>query len=390
MIPFEKAYEVVMGNAVNIKGEYVALLKTEGRFLFENILSDIDIPPFPKSAMDGYACKRTDLDKLLRVIEIIPAGSQPQKIVGQGECSKIMTGARVPDGADCVVMIEDTREENDLIRVTRKSSISNICFQGEDTRRGEVVLQAGARITPAEIAVLASVGCDPVPVARQPMVGVVATGSELVPPFQKPKGVQIRNSNSYQLCAQIERCGCIPLYFGIAEDSSESLHQKVKQALHSSDVVLLSGGVSMGDFDLVPSILKENQVDLKFEKIAIKPGKPTVFGTKGDKFFFGLPGNPVSTFVLFEVLVRPFLHGLMGGKDPHLRVKAKIKETMKRKSNERLEYVPVHLGNDGFIERIDYHGSAHIHAYIKANAIMAFPVGIFEIPGGSEIEVIII
>ncbi|MBN1225544.1 MAG: molybdopterin molybdotransferase MoeA, partial [Deltaproteobacteria bacterium] len=331
MIGFDRAFETVMSFVKRTASEDVPLSKANGRILYKDIFSDMDMPPFDKSAMDGYACKSSDLVKPLRIIETLPAGYKPKKSIGQGECSKIMTGAMVPQGADCVVMVEHTKEEKDFVHIVKQTGISNICYKGEDINQGDKVLHAGAQISPPVIAVLASVGCDPVPVAIRPVVGILATGTELVEPSQSPSAVQIRNSNSYQLCAQIERAGCIPRYFGIAEDTPEHIDQMLKKALAKSDIVLLSGGVSMGDFDFVPGILQKNDVDLKFEKVAIKPGKPTVFGIKDDKYFFGMPGNPVSTFILFELLVRPFLFSLMGGQDNRMRLKVKMKETMKRK-----------------------------------------------------------
>ncbi len=390
MIGFDKAFETVMSFAKRVESENVSLSQANGRILYKDIFSDRDMPPFDKSAMDGYACKSSDLNKPLRNIETIPAGYKPKKSVGQGECSKIMTGAMVPQGADCVVMVEHIKEEKELVHIVKQTGLSNICYKGEDITQGDKVLHAGVQITPAVIAVLASVGCDPVPVAKRPVVGVLATGTELVEPSQSPNAVQIRNSNSYQLCAQIERAGCMARYFGIAEDTPEHIDRMLKKALAGSDIVLLSGGVSMGDFDFVPEVLQRNGVDLKFEKVAIKPGKPTVFGVKGDKYFFGMPGNPVSTFILFELLVRPFLLSLMGGQDCHMRLKAKIKETIKRKKTERLEFIPIELSNDGFVKRLEYHGSAHIHAYVKANGIIAFPIGEKEISAGTEIEVLLI
>lgn len=390
MIRFCRALETVLSSVVRVDAEDVPLNQANGRVLYKDIASDIDMPPFDKSAMDGYACRAADLDRPLKIVETIAAGYRPQKSVGQGECSKIMTGAMVPEGADCVIMVEHTEERDGLVQALKKGGPSNICRQAEDLSRGDMVLVRGTRISPPEIALLASVGCDPVPVARRPVVGILATGSELVEPFQKPDSVQIRNSNSYQLAAQIERAGCLSLYFGIAEDSPESIDRMLKQALAESDVVLLSGGVSMGDFDFVPGILRQNGVDIRFDKVAIKPGKPTVFGTKGDKYFFGLPGNPVSTFVLFEMLVRPFLLRLMGSFDQRVQVPGKLKGSMKRKKTDRMDYIPVYLDADGVVNRIEYHGSAHIHAYVKANGIIALPVGVLEMEAGSEVVVTLI
>ena len=398
MIKFDEALEIVLSSVVRgTGGEKVSLSLANGRILDKDITSDIDIPPFDKSAMDGYACRAADLDTLddtgsppLKLVETIAAGHKPQKAIGRGECSKIMTGAMIPEGADCVVMVEHTQENKGLVRVLKKEGASNISRRAEDLKAGDIVLSRGTRITPAEIAVLASVGCAEVPVARRPVVGVLATGSELVEPSRKPDPVQIRNSNSYQLCAQLERAGCLPRYFGIAEDTPQAIDRMLKDALQESDVVLLSGGVSMGDFDFVPEILRQNCVDLKFEKVAVKPGKPTVFGIRGDTYFFGLPGNPVSTFILFEILVRPLLFKLMGSFDRRIRVKARLKGTVKRKKTERMEIIPVRLNADGLVDRLEYHGSAHINAYVKADGIIALDRGVEEIKAGTEVIVTLI
>ena len=390
MTPFEEAYEIVMHSAQILSRESVPLFQSYDRILSQDIISDTDLPPFDKSAMDGYACRQCDINEPLRIIEIIPAGYKPQKIIRPGECSKIMTGAMVPKVADCVIMVEYTKEEKGLVKILKGSGAKNICYQGEDIRQGDVVLPAGTRVSPAEIAVLASVGCDPVPVVKRPVVGIIATGSELVEPSQKPGIGQIRNSNSYQLFAQLQRLGLKPHYYGIAKDTPECIDQALKRSLLEADIVLFSGGVSMGDFDYVPEILKQNGIEIKFAKVAVKPGKPTVFGMKKEKFFFGLPGNPVSTFVLFEMVVRPFLFKLMGTKDYRRRLVGKLKKTIHRKKTERLEFIPIHLTKEGLVEKIEYHGSAHIHAYTKDNGIISIPKGVKELKENTEIEVIMI
>lgn len=390
MIPFKDAYQTVIDAAVHLGTEYVPLSMACGRVPDRDILSDIDMPSFNKSAMDGYACKIVDLEKPLKVVETIPAGYIPKKAIGDGECAKIMTGAVVPQGADCVVMIEHTRTDEGMVNVLHKTSATNICFKGEDIKRGDKVLQRGTLITPSEIAVLASVGCDPVSVSHKPLVGVIATGSELVEPSQKQEGAQIRNSNAVQLCSQIAQTGGTAIYLGIVKDSPQALDDSIKNGLSQVDVLLLSGGVSAGDFDYVPEILKANGVEAIFQKIAIKPGKPVLFGRKSDKFVFGLPGNPVSTFIVFEVLVKPFLYKLMGMNHDPLRVRASLKQTITRKKAERLEFIPAFINSEGEVSLVSYHGSGHIHAFAGANAVISIPVGKKEIKEGENITVTLI
>ncbi len=390
MISFDEAFRIVLENTGQTAAEDIALGDCLGRVLAADVASDMDMPPHDLSAMDGFACRQADLDAGLTEIETIPAGYMPQKAVAGGRCSRIMTGAVVPKGADIVVMFEHTEARDGLVYVVKKSGRTNIRRKAEDARAGDMVLAAGTVLRPVEIAVLASVGCDPATVYAMPRVGVVATGDELIEPRQKPTAAKIRNSNSYQLCAQIQRAGCIPKYFGIAKDTPEAIDVILAAAIEQCDVVIFSGGVSVGDYDFVPQILSDNGIDIKFAKVKIKPGRPTVFGTKGNKYFFGLPGNPVSTFVLFEVLVRPFLVKLMGADYRPARIRGRLaKDVIKRKA-DRSEFRPVKLEADGAVNFFAYHGSAHIHAYTHANGIVQIPAGVGKLNAGSDVEVTLI
>jgi len=390
MIEFSEAYQIIMDNVRRFPDESISLSSSLGRILAEDVISDVDMPSHDKSAMDGFACRKVDLDKPLKVVEVIPAGSMPRKRVGECECSRIMTGSVVPEGVDIVVMVEHTREDDKYVYIEKKTGKDNIRKKSEDIKIGDKVLSAGKLITPIEIAVLAGAGADPVNVVKKPRVGVVATGSELVEPGLIPDRAQIRNSNSYQLCSQVEKMGCTPIYFGIAKDTPEATEQLLLKAFSEADVILFSGGVSMGDFDYVPDILKKCDADIKFSKVRVKPGKPTVFATRKDKYFFGLPGNPVSTFVLFEVLVKPFLYKLMDSHYNPVSLKLKLKRDLKRKKSDRIEYRPVKILNSGEIDIFEYHGSAHIHAYTQANGLIAVEAGVEKIDAGEKVEVIIL
>lgn len=390
MIPFDKAREIMLAKVRTLAHEQAGLSLAAGRVLAEDVVADRDMPPRDLSAMDGYACRKEDLGGPLEVIETVPAGSSPARTIGTGQCAKIMTGAPVPDGADTVVMVEHTTEQDGVVAVSVPSSRTNIRCRGEEVAKGTIVLTAGTPIGPSQIAVLASVGCDPVPVAARPCVGVVATGNELVEPSRKPEDFRIRNSNSYQLCAQIERAGCIAEYFGIAGDSPEQTREMIVNAMKTSDVVLLSGGVSIGDYDFVPDVLRSLGVDLLFERVAVQPGKPTVFGVTEDRYFLGMPGNPVSTFVIFEMLVRPFLCRMMGYEYEPRRTRASLAETLTRRKTERLSFQPAELSPDGVLAGVPYRGSGHIHAYTNANAIVAFPPGVGELEKGTDVEAILL
>ena len=387
MIELENALHVVLGTAAVLKAENVVLQQSLGRVLAEDVFSDTDMPPFNKSAVDGYACRRADLAGDLEVIETIPAGHNPSKIIATGTCSKIMTGSPVPEGADIVIMVEDTQETGqNRIRFVREKSGSNICLKAEDVKQGQLVLPKGTLIRPQEMAVMASVGCTNPLVSMKPVVGIISTGDELVEPNETPKFSQIRNSNATQLMAQVMRAGATPEYFGIARDSRESTHNLVSLALTKCDVVLLTGGVSMGDFDFVPGVLKDLGIDLLFESVAVQPGRPTIFGTGNGKYLFGLPGNPVSSFVQFELLVKPLLFAIMGHQFKPVMFTLPMAQAYLRRNTKRKSLLPVVI-RENKVYPVEYHGSAHIHSYIFAEGIVAVEIGKMGIETGELVNV---
>jgi molybdopterin molybdotransferase len=274
-----------------------------------------------------------------------------------------------------------------MVRFTDNPTDDNICVRGEDLKGGQIVLHKGDKIGPQQIAVLAAVGCVRPPVFRRPKVGVIATGSELVRPDEKPQGSQIRDSNSWQICAQVERVGGIVNNYGIVPDDEEKTRTAVCKATTENDVVIVCGGVSVGEYDYVPQILKQSNFELLFEKIAVKPGKPTVFGIRNGTYCFGLPGNPASAFVIFEVLVKPFLYKLMGHDYEPRYVHAELTTHIRRKDTQRLEWIPVLTENDGTAKLIEYHGSAHIGAFCGANGLVAIDIGVAEIEKGTVVPV---
>jgi len=388
MIAFEEALNIVLSSAVQLDTETVLLEKSMNRILACDVFSDVDMPPFDKSAVDGYACRIEDISSPLSVIEVIKAGQVPVQTVGSRQCSKIMTGAMTPEGADTVIMIEDTAgTTKGKIQFTGKKTAANICKQAEDIRKGEKVLEKGTRIHPGHIAVLASVGCVMPMVYKQPVVVVLSTGDELVEPAETPKTSQIRNSNAVQLTAQIASINAVPLYSGIVPDNEEQTRKAIEKALSEADVVLLTGGVSKGDFDFVPKILEELNVEILFRSIAVQPGKPTVFGNRDGKYVFGLPGNPVSSFVQFEMLVKPLLFKISGHTYRPLEFKLPLLVDYTRKNYQRRAFVPVtFLQSDGVVP-IEYHGSAHIHAYVAADGVMSVPPGVSQLKKGDLVDV---
>ncbi len=388
MVKFEEALNIVLEAARPLSSEPVGINKSLGRVLLKDIVADHDMPPFNKSAMDGYACRKEDLESQLEVIEIIAAGKTPEKEVGKNQCSKIMTGAVVPNGADCVIMVEHT-QINDLGKVEfiKETTNTNICFKGEDIKAGQVVLEKNTRIGPQHIAVLATVGCVNPEVSRKPKIGIIATGDELVEPAKSPGASSIRNSNSYQLFSQVLAANSQPTYYGIAKDTDEDIDEKLKLAISENDVVLLSGGVSMGDYDLVPGIIKKNGIDVKFDSIAMKPGKPTHFGLSDEVYCFGLPGNPVSTYIQFEILVKPFLYKLMGHDYQPVTSMSILGKKIMVKRNDRESWIPVYFDENQQVVPIDYHGSAHINALGFADGFIVIPAGVKELSQGTVVSV---
>jgi molybdopterin molybdotransferase len=385
---FDKALKIVLDSAYTLSSEKISITHSLNRVLAEDIKSDIDNPPCDRAVMDGYACRREDIGKELSIVEIIPAGKKPEKEIGPNQCAKIMTGATIPKGADCVIMVEHTKNPaTNTVRIFGENTNSYIRHKGEDIRAGQVVLNKGIIIKPQHIAVLASVGNTEVPVATQPKVGIIATGDELVEPNMKPQTWQLRNSNSLQLAAQIESIGVALTYYGIAKDSIDEIDKLFRKAAGDCNIVAISGGVSMGDFDFVPEIFKKNKVKLLFEKIALKPGKPTVLGTREGLYCFGIPGNPVSTFIVTELLIKPFLYKLMGHEYSPVNINLPLAETIARKDTERLEWFPVRITRDGHVKAIDYHGSAHINALSEANGLICLDIGIAELPKDSLVPI---
>jgi molybdopterin molybdotransferase len=285
-----------------------------------------------------------------------------------------------------VVKRECTREENGFMKIITGDKNRNIRRQGEDLHSGQQVLAKGTRLQAAQIALLASLGLAEVPTAKPPRVAIITTGSELAEPGSPLAPGQIYNSNYYSLAAQVRALGAEPLAMGRVADNETATVEAIASALDQCEVLILSGGVSAGDFDYVPMAMKKSGVTLHFEKIAVQPGMPTIFGSQGKKIVFGLPGNPVSTFVIFEVFIKPFLLRLMGHDYQPLIMSAKLTGAYNRSGGTRAAFVPVHC-IQGQATVLDYHGSAHLHALNLANSLLHIPAGKLSIPAGSTVDV---
>ena len=392
-----EARNIVLSWCEPLGTELVTLETASGTVLAEKVASDIDMPPFNRAAMDGYALRLADIDTVpagLTVIEQVKAGDVPQQTIGAGQCTEVMTGAPVPGGADAVVRVEDTeRMTQDRVRILKSpGNKTNIACQGEDLHRGDVVLEPGYLLRPAEIGLLAIVGRRQVTVHRPPVVTILATGDDLVEPDQTPQAGQTRNCNNYSLLSECARVGVQAESLGIARDTREEIEAKIRAGLEH-DVLLVSGGVSVGRYDLVPQVFAALGVKVHFDKVAIKPGKPTVFATCGKKLVFGLPGNPVAAIVAFRLLVEPALRNLAGRTDLEPVTTPVILSAPVRNRGDRRAYLPAKLSRTGerlSAEPIRSHGSADMVALSKADALIRLEADVGDLPQGAEVSALLL
>src|SRR5438874_1622095 len=322
MIPIAEAIEIVLSQASHLGVESVRLKNSVGRFLAEDIIADTDLPPFDRAQMDGYAVRAADVANTparLRIAGESAAGAGWHHEMSSGSAVRIMTGAPVPKGADAVQQVELTREVNGDVEILESvSSGRSIVRQASEIKTGETVLRPGEQISAAMIATLASFGYAEVKVGRRARVAVMATGSELVDVDQKPARDQIRDSNNYTIEAYASQSNAIVARLPLAGDDTEELKRAMREAAERCDVLITSGGVSMGVYDFTKAALKELGAEIFFERVALRPGKPTVFARLGNALVFGLPGNPVSVAVTFNLFARTALRAMQGASQPTL------------------------------------------------------------------------
>jgi molybdopterin molybdotransferase len=401
MISVEQALELVRQHAEPRATRQVTLADALGMVLAEDVVSDVDSPPHDKALMDGYALCSDDVAagvRELAVLEEVTAGQVPRLAVRRGSATRIMTGAPLPEGADAVVMVERTEriEPADGPARVRINELTvhagqNIMRRATSLSKGQRVLAPGHRLRPIEIGLLAEVGRAQVRVAGRPTVGVLATGNELVEPGQRPADGQIRNSNGPMLSASVEFVGGQALDLGIARDTAEDLARKIAGGLQH-DVLLLSGGVSAGVLDLVPGTLQQLGVREVFHKVNLKPGKPLWFGVNPNRqpasLVFGLPGNPVSSLVCFQMFVRTALARMAGCNDPPwVQTKARLL-SRHRQRGDRPTYLPARLcqrDDDLVVEPLEWRGSADLRTLVDANALIEFPAGDHDFEAGQPI-----
>jgi len=370
-----------------------------GRVLAENIRADADSPPFDKSLRDGYAVRALDCaspSAELRVVAEIAAGAVPTTPIKSGECARIFTGAPIPDGADAVVMQEDAQAlEDGRVRITdeRVKPRQWIFARGTEMRAGDDVLPAGTLLNPAALGVLAGLGLTRAPLFPAPVAAVLSTGNELVEPGEALKPGQIRNSNGPMLAGQVLRAGGSVRSLGIVRDDPAATRDALTRALAEANVLVIAGGVSVGKFDLVPEILEELGVAIHVRQVRMKPGKPLLFGTKGETLVFGLPGNPVSAFVCFELFVRPALRVLAGHTDPGPVTTTLPMAEAISVANDRPTYHPAKLEPSEAgcrVRPLSWLGAPDLRGLQPADALLVLPPGETRLSAGQSAGVVVL
>ena len=384
LLRLEEAIATVLADARPLAAERVALLDAAGRVLAEDARATVDLPPFPSSAMDRFALRSADTPGSLPVVERIAAGRPAPRALDAGEAMAIATGGVVPDGADAVVPIENVVQTDNTIEVRKVLDGANVRPRGGDVRAGDIVVPAGTRLLPSHIGALAAAGVATVTVARRPRAAVIATGTELRAPGEELSEGQIYESNSALLASALAGSGAEVASIAVAPDDEDE-HRRVLAAALEHDVVVTSGGVSVGPHDLVRAVAAELGVEEVFWRVAVKPGKPVSFGVRDKTLVFGLPGNPVSTLVGFELFVRPALRALEGDRDPGPRYERGTLARAVRRNAERDELVRAR--RDGArLEPVVGQESHMIVRAAEANALVHVPRGEGELAEGDEVS----
>jgi len=398
MLSYEDALATIRRKVVEIGPnppvEALSLDRAHGRVLAEDIRADRDYPPFNRSTRDGFAVRSLDLSQVpvtLTCLGEVRAGEHFQGTFGPGECVQIMTGAPLPAGTDAVVMVEHTQANGACVEIRRAVvAHENVVRQGSEASAGSLVLRRGRRLGAGEIGLLASVGKDQVQAYLPPQVAILPTGDEIVPITQSPEWFQIRNSNAYSLAAQVTAAGGIPQKLPIAPDDKAALQRLMEEGFES-DLLLLSGGVSAGKYDFVKQVLAELGAEFFIEGVAIRPGKPLVFGRLREKLFFGLPGNPVSTFVTFELFARPAM-AMLGGADfqPLTFLRARLGEPFRQKLGLTV-FMPARVDSrkgDPVVVPVGWQGSGDLVGVAAANCFLVIHPEQTDLAAGDWVDVL--
>ena len=387
MLQLEEARDRVLAAVRVLPSERVSLAQATHRIVAADLVSPLDLPAFDNSAMDGYAVRVADLTAAaaerpvrLNISQHIPAGAKPSTALGAGQCARIFTGSPMPPGADAVVMQEDVVREGDtaMFREAVKPW-ENIRFRGEDVKMGTVVIKAGERVTPGGIALLGALGLNELAVHRRPTVAMLATGSELREAHEPLQAGEIYESNRAALAALLGSAGALPRLFPVIPDALDETRRALRRAFDECDVVVTSGGVSVGELDFVKDAFRELGGNLDFWRVAIRPGKPFAFGSLGEKLLCGLPGNPVSAFVTAAMFVWPVILRLQGARDVELPAQFAIADDVFGNKTDRRHLMRV---------RVDSHGHVALAGLQASHALgsLAAANGLIDVPAGAVIE----
>ena len=401
MLTVEEAQEIVL-DSVSVSGtERVPLAESQDRVLAEDVAPRFDVPPHDNSSVDGYAVRAADTSGAsedapcrLEVLEEIPAGTVPAAHVDPGKSSRIMTGAFLPGGADAVVMVENTRQNAEDVEILKAVEPGqNVRYRGEDVKQGQRVLFAGAEIGPGEIGLLAAFQRSQVAVRRRPAVAILSTGDEVVEIDERLVPGKIVNSNSYSLAALVRECNGRPVNLGIAGDSEPEITRAIQSAL-SADVILSTGGVSVGDYDYVKKVLDDLGADMRLWRVMMKPGKPLAYGLLQGKPYFGLPGNPVSCMVSFLLFARPAMRKMMGYDPDDWRlpeVRAELENDLTA-GGDRRHYLRARVtcaGGRFSVSTVAGQGSGMLSSMTGTNGLVVVETGVTSIRRGTEVSVLL-
>ncbi len=381
-VSLERALEIASQFPLHRDSETVPLDQASGRILFDDLNSHVDDPRFDNSAMDGWAVREADCEEpgaVLRIVGTSQAGSADVPKVGDGEACSIMTGAPIPEGADSIVMVEDSSTNEGTVKITGPARPGFIRRRGENLTKGDLPLKSGNLLTPSAISLAATMGHDRVSVVRKPSIAVIGVGDELTPPGEPLPENSIYESNTFGISSLVKKAGGEPRRFELIRDSIDNLREALDEAAESCDAIITSGGVSMGEWDIVRQIMEE-EGDVKFWRIMMRPGGPPLFGTWKGKPLFGLPGNPVSSHVVFTVLVAPWISKSMGsdgfnGSSMANRVRVTMQEPLRGAPGKLcMRRISIRQEGDSLVGSTSTHqGSGNIHSMVAHNGLSLLP-----------------
>ncbi len=392
MIPFESAMSLLQEKLEphRLPAERISVQSAAGRFLSSDVRSRIDLPPFDKSAMDGYAVPPGDFGGEFEVKGIVPAGKPAGSALAPGTVVKVMTGAPVPPGTERVIIVEQAVEKDGRVRFENPSTRTNIRRQAENLAAGDTILKAGARVGPLEIANLIDCGISEIEVARQASLYILITGDEVVDSFDQLTPGKIMNTNGPLVARLSDRFGLRIAGEEIVPDDPALLRAALERAKAAADIVVVTGGLSVGDFDFVPQVITDSGMEIHFSRVAIQPGKPLTFATDDTTLLFGLPGNPVSVYLMFHLVVFRAVAVISGGDFVPRSVMVRLAEPFQRRSGKRAAYQPYRLSADGLAVPVDYHGSGHLSALIQADGFIKVPQGVTKLEAQAEMPMMIL